>query len=358
MQFSVFPGYKWGNCLDHKALHKYDSLHVFEIYQYPGGKQVKKVNLVLASLIILATLNFYSCSEAEIVLDATPSMVVHYFDLPDEEIQTVDTKALVDIEYTWKLGPNFKAPGKNLRAFVHFRDNTGNLLRAEDGSTIQDDHDFEVPISKWKAEEDVVYTRKNFRFDDSLGNKYFLVKVYMGLYDPNTMDRATLNTDNEEENEGKAYHVATFRIRRNPKIYPRYNESWHGPEPENKEHRWTKETSFVTFIRDKKARAAKLVIEGHSPVEDLDVKEQRLSIYIHEKSPEFLITKEPIIFDGERLPLTAFPIPPELYENFLERDIRFIFEVDHAYLPSNDDKRDALGFQVLQMWLQPMNPEH
>jgi hypothetical protein len=151
--------------------------------------------------------------------------------------------------------------------------------------------------------------------------------------------------------------MATFRIRRNPKIYPRYNDTWHGPEPENENHRWSKKESVVTFLRDTQAPAAELWLSGHSPIEDLEAPEQRLWLYMHEKRPEFLITAEPLVFPAERVELMQIPIPVELYETYTDRDIRIIFEVDQVLLPDPTDERDVLGFRVHEMLLLPKNLE-
>lgn len=320
---------------------------------------MRKASLVIVALVILTTLSFNACFEGTTSLDVTPSLIIHYFDNPDDEVQTVDAGAYFDIEYTWKLGPDFKAPSKDYRAFVHFRDSTGNLLINEDGKTVQDDHDFPKPVSEWQAGEDIVYTRKRLQFEDSLGTRYFLVNVYVGFYDPANMDRVMLNSEDEESQESKSYLMGTFRIRRNPKIYPVYNDTWHGPEPEpNTKHRWSKKTSVVTFRRDKKISAADLWVEGHSPIEDLEASEQKLWIYVHEKKPEFLITSEPIVLKGERLSLTQIHIGPELYDSYTDRDIRLIFEVDQTLVPAGEDQRSELGFRVQELLLQPKNPEN
>lgn len=320
---------------------------------------MKKTSLFFSAIIILSALSFYACSNEVVRLDVTPSMVIHYFESPDDEIQTIDAGAYFDIEYTWKLGPGFKAPDKNYRAFVHFRDSTGNLLSMEKGKTVQDDHDFPVPISQWKAGEDIVYTRKRIKFDDNLGTKYFLVNMYIGIYDPDDMRRAILNGGDEESQETKSYLMGTFRIRRNNKIYPRFDNSWHGPEPApNEKHRWSKKISVATFPRDKRTNAVQLWLAGHSPVEDIEATEQKLWIYIHERKPEFLVTKEPFILKGERLSLTSIAIGPELYESYTDRDIRLIFEVDQTMKPTSDDERDVLGFRVQELLLQPMNSQN
>lgn len=315
--------------------------------------------IFLFALITATALTMASCSSGDISLDVTPSVIIHYFDRPDVDIQTVDAGAYFDMEYTWKVGPNFTPPANGkLRAFVHFRDSTGKLIVDSSGKTVQDDHDFEIPVSDWKAGEDIVYTRKRLRFDEELGSRNFIVNLYVGIYDPETLQRAELAVDEGTQPEERNYQVATFRIRKNPKIYPRFNDTWYGPEPPpNENHRWSKRESVVTFLRDPQVPSVELWLSGHSPVEDLDVPEQRLWIYIHEIRPEFLLGGKPIVFTGERLELTRIPIPVELYETYTDRDIRIIFVVDHVLLPDPDDERNELGFRVHELLLQPRNLE-
>ena len=315
--------------------------------------------IALFALITTVTLATMSCSSGDVRLDVTPSVVIHYFDRPNVDIQTVDAGAYFDMEYTWKVGPNFSPPSNGkLRAFVHFRDSTGKLIVDSEGNTVQDDHDFEIPVSDWKAGEDVVYTRKRLRFDEELGSRNFVVNLYIGIYDPETSNRAELTINEGTQPEERDYQVATFRIRKNPKIYPRFNDTWHGPEPApNEKHRWSKRESVVTFLRDQAVPSVELWISGHSPVEDLAAPEQKLWIYIHEKRPEFLLGGEPIVFIGERLELTRIPIPVELYETYTDRDIRIIFEVDEVLQPDPDDERTELGFRVHELLLQPRNLE-
>ena len=316
--------------------------------------------IILLALITSATMIAMSCSSGDVRLDVTPSVVIHYFDRPDVDIQTVDAGVYFDMEYTWKVGPNFTPPSNGkLRAFVHFRDSTGKLIVDDSGNTVQDDHNFEIPVSDWKAGEDVVYTRERFRFDEDLGSRNFVVNLYIGIYNPDTSSRAELTTNNDDTpREERDYHVATFRIRKNPKIYPRFNDTWHGPEPApNEGHRWSKRESVVTYLRDPQVPGVELWISGHSPVEDIEATEQRLWIYIHEKRPEFLIGGEPIVFTGERLELTQIPIPAELYETYTDRDIRIILEVDEVLLPDAADERNELGFRIHELLLQPRNQE-
>ena len=313
--------------------------------------------IYLFALIAVATMATMSCSSGDIRLDVTPSVVIHYFDRPDAEIQTVDAGVYFDMEYTWKVGSNFTPPSNGkLRAFVHFRDSTGNIIVDSNGNTVQDDHDFEVSVSDWKAGEDVVYTRKRLRFDEELGSRNFVVDLYVGIYDPATSNRAELTIAKGEQPEEYNYHMATFRIQKNPKIYPRFNDTWYGPEPApNQNHRWSKRESVVTYLRDPQVPAVELWISGHSPIEDLEATEQRLWIYIHEKRPEFLIGGEPMVFTGERLALTQIPISTELYETYTDRDIRIILEVDEVLLPASGDERNELGFRIHELLLQPRN---
>ena len=332
--------------------------------------------LILTALAASAAL-LVSCGEGQLRLDVTPSVMIHYFERPDSQEMTVDAGAYFDMEFTWKVGADFVPPkNENLRAFVHFRDSVGNMISDPDGNTLrirdvtgkmlavtlgktlQMDHDFEIPLTQWEAGKDIVYTFKRLKFDENLGNMNLLVNMYVGIYDPETSSRAELSVGGEPP-ENHAYKMATFRIRKNPKIYPRYNETWHGPEPAPHERRrWSDRVSEVTFLRDDLAPGAEIWLAGHSPIEDIaDQTEQKFWIYMHEKRPELLITKEPIILTKERFELTRIPIPKEIWQTYTDRDIKLIFELDPVFVTDATDARRELGFLVYELLLQPKNLE-
>lgn len=327
---------------------------------------MKKVIMLIFALVLTGL--FVACPNGDIRLDVTPSVEIHYFDRPGSQIPTIDSGAYFDMVYSWKVNENFNPVKTPLRAFVHFRDETGNLIQLENGKTLQDDHDFEKPVKDWKAGESVIYARKRMKFDENLGSRNFRVNMYVGIYNPENNKRAELTPASGEQPHDRAYLVATFNIRKNPKIYPIYNDSWNGPElPPNQQHIWSKKVSEVTFQRDRQATTAELWFSGHSPVEDFpmpekteggaepEVRSQKMWIYIHERKPEFLITKKPLVFTAERVPLTQILIPKELYETYNDRDIKIIFEVDKMLTPGEGDGRRELGFKILELLLLPKN---
>lgn len=323
--------------------------------------------MILIAAAALASVSI-ACSGGDIRLDVTPSVEIHYFDRPGSQTPTIDSGAYFDMVYVWKVKENFNPVKTPLRAFVHFRDETGNLILLEEGKTLQDDHDFEKPVKDWKAGESVIYARKRMKFDENLGSRNFRVNMYVGIYNPEDNRRAELTPASGEPPGNRAYLVATFNIQKNPKIYPIYNDTWNGPElPPNQKHIWAKQVSEVTFQRDRQAATVELWFSGHSPVEDFPladttpvgtepkVWEQRMWIYVHERKPEFLVVPEPLVFTAERVPLTQILIPRELYETYNDRDIKIIFEVDKILSPGEGDGRRELGFKILEMLLQPKN---
>lgn len=321
-------------------------------------------------IAILAVFTLSGCFDTEVELEAAPSVNILYPQPEDAELTRVDAEMEFAIEYAWKVGENFKAPGKNLRVFVHFVDENGNIIIGEDGSTIQDDHEPPIPVTEWKAGEDVVYSRSRLIFPESLGAPPTRLKILMGLYDMSDNERATLLLAEDIESKNKSYLVETIEVTTNPTLNPIFNESWHGPEPGGDTMpRWTKKESTVTFIREPWIEAADLWVAGHSPIEDLgdSVDYQRLSIYIHEKKPENIITGSPLVFAkpdidikdkrnyyrGERLHLTRIPLPQHLFDTNMDQSIKLIIEVDRFYTPGGDDDRQELGFRFDTMYLNP-----
>jgi hypothetical protein len=329
---------------------------------------VQKAVTVIFVLFICVGLS--GCLDTGMKLDVTPSAVIHYYNPPGNALTIVDTGAYFDIEYSWKVGEDFVPPQKDLTVFVHFVNSSGNIIIAEDGKTVQDDHEPPVPVTQWKPGQNIVYTRNQVSFPKDIGGRGNEIKMYVGLFDPETYDRAELNSSDETPEKNKAYLVQTILLKDNPYIHPLFDETWHGPEP-NKAgvNRWTKKESTVLFNRYPQAEAAELWISGHSPIEDLDpeIESQTLSIYIHEKKPEFLITEKPIkfvrpgakeadnklIFAGERLRPTRLPIPQDLYETYSDQPIKFIIEVNQYLTPASPDNREQLGFQFETMVLVP-----
>jgi hypothetical protein len=312
---------------------------------------------------LAAALFMIACPSGDVRLDVTPKLVVHYFKPSDERLLSIDAGAYVDLEYTWEVGPNFAPPTGDLRAFVHFRDSSGKLIEYAPGKTLQDDHDITPPPRKWKAGEDVVepavgVERPMFKIPDSIGGQNYIVTAYVGLYDPKTRHRAELTWSEGDQPKDRAYPVARFHVRRNREkyIYPEYDTTWNGPEPDNYQVRWSKKTSVATFRRYPKAEAAELILAGHSPAEDLK-EPQELSIYIHEKRDDLLVAK--IKFDGERVLPTRVPISKELFsrEEFAGSFVKIIFDVDKILTPPEGDIRGELGFEFHELLLLPKDPE-
>lgn len=318
--------------------------------------------LILAAVAAAAFL-LVACPAGEVRLDVTPKLVIHYFKPSDEKLISVDAGAYVDLEYTWVVGNNYAPPQENMRAFVHFRDSNGKLIEFAPGKTLQDDHDINPPPSKWKAGEDVVdpgtpAERRMFKVPENIGGQNYIVTVYTGLYNPDNNRRAILSLPEGDQPEDRAYPVARFHIRRNREkyLYPEFDTTWNGPEPDNYQVRWSTKSSVATFRRYPKAEAAELILAGHSPAEDLG-EAQHLSIYIHEKRDDLLVAR--LTFDHERVLPTRVPIRKELFshEEFPGSFVKIIFEVDKVMPPPEGDSRSELGFEFHELLLLPRDPQ-
>lgn len=306
--------------------------------------------------LIAVAVTLLSCGAGEANLGGTsekgvtPELTIHYYGSSKAKTLTVDAGAFVDLEYTWRVGADFEAPDADLRAFVHFRDSEGNLIEYEPSKTFQDDHDIYPAPKNWKPGEPVVYTREMFKIPESIGGDNYEVTAVVGLYDPKTNRRAQLFWPGAQPND-RAYEVTRFNVRKNRKIFPHWNESWHGPEPPDYTKRWSKRESSVTFERDRKAKSVELVIAGHSPSEELEG-DQLMRIYLHKKDPEFLVDE--LTFARERINPTRIAIKDDLYnhEEFKKTHVRVIFELDPILRPTNEP-RTELGFLFHDLLLLP-----
>lgn len=322
---------------------------------------MRRCLLLAAALIAAAVLS--ACPPVDDRLDVTPSLVVHYFKSSEEGLLSVDAGAYIDLEYAWKVGPDYLPPDKELRAFVHFRDATGKLIEAEPGKTLQDDHDIKPPPRKWRPGQAIIYPSspdecRLFKIPANIGGQNYIVTVWAGLYDPETNRRARLSWPGDEEPENREYQLARFHVGRDrvQSLYPEYDTTWNGPEHGKPNWRWSKKVSTATFLRYPAAEAADLVFAGHSPAEEIGG-EQHMSIYIHEKTEELRVTR--LTFDRERIPPTRVSIPKELFshESYVGKYVRIIFEVDELRSSESEDAREELGFEFHEMVLLPKEPQ-
>ena len=315
---------------------------------------VLRFAIVGAALAAAAVL--VACPPGDIRLDVTPSLVIHYYQRPDARVAVVDAGAYVDFEFTWRVGANYSPPGEPVRAFVHFRDNTGGMIEPQPSQTFQIDHDIHPNPSSWQPGRDVVYTLPMIKIPEEIGGRNYRVDAFLGLYNLDSRRRAELAWPTGAQPEDRAYPVASFRVRNNPRIFPDFDDTWNGPEPlPHHNRRWSRRESVATFTRDPNAPAAELIIAGHSPAEEIEG-DQQMWIYIHDTEERFLLPDMPLTFSAERVLPRRIPIPQDLYQTNSDRDIRIFFVVDKLRPPNPGDSRSELGFEFHELLLLPREP--
>ena len=323
-------------------------------------KEVVKVRRTLAGIAALGVIAaLTACPPAEISLDVTPMMTVHYIK-PGKDILTVDAGLPIELEYTWEVGDAYEPPPVEMRAFVHFRGIDGEMILQADGTTLQDDHNITPPPSEWKPGMSVLGQEREkgyigVIFPEAPDGESYLVMVEMGLYNPDDGRRAALKWPGEQI-ENRAYPVMRFNVRSDRKecIVPTFESSWHGPEPGTENVRWSAKESVVSFRRYPRAEAAELYFSGHSPCMDIEEPHvQKLWIYAHEVRDDLLVGE--FEFTDEQAELTSVFVPAKLYSNeeFFGPRINFVFVVDRLLKTGEEDPRGELGFMVYKLWLAP-----
>ena len=318
---------------------------------------MRRILASFAALGLAASLT--ACPPADISLDVTPRLTIHYIK-PGKDILSIDAGQLIDFEYTWEVGESYEPPPVEMRAFVHFRDVNGNMILGKDGEPFQDDHDITPPPSEWKPGMSVLDQtgtpgRQLLSFPEGPNGESYLVKAYVGLYNPDDGRRALLNWP-EESPENRAYLIASFNVRsdRVECIFPTFESSWHGPEPGTENVRWSQRESVVSFRRYPRAEAAELFFAGHSACEDIEPPNvQKLWIYAHEVRDDLLVAE--FEFTDEDVEMTSVFVPARLYSNeeFFGPRVNFVFVVDRMLKTSEDDPRGELGFMVTKLRLAP-----
>ena len=108
------------------------------------GRASRRLALALIAVAVVAGCKRRTPAE---VADVTPSLSVNRTRAP--------LGSAVEVTYTWNVGPTFKKPDQNYRAFVHFMDSHNVIL-------FGDDHVPTPPPSAWEPGKTYSYTRTVF----------------------------------------------------------------------------------------------------------------------------------------------------------------------------------------------------
>ena len=236
------------------------------------------------------------------------------------------------ITYRFQVLPNATFDA-DYAVFVHVMDPEGEKLW-------QDDHQPQVPTSKWQAGQTIEYTRTVF-----VPNYPYVGEAIMrlGLYNPATGRRLTLQG---EEVSRQEYVVARMHLLpQSENIYLINKDGWHPQEidPNNpaSEWQWTKKAAIISFRNPK--RDSTFYLEWDARV-DLFNPYQQVTVSI---------AGQPIgtfAADSKERKLTTFPISVAQLGPGDMTDI--VIEVDRTFTPGGGDTRE-LGLRVFHTFIEP-----
>ncbi|MEQ1759485.1 MAG: hypothetical protein ABL986_14285 [Vicinamibacterales bacterium] len=163
----------------------------------------------------------------------------------------------IEMNYRFFVRPGVSLP-KDYTVFVHLIDADGQLMWT-------DDHQPDVPTSRWKAGETVGYSRTmfipKFPYEGA-------TDVHVGLYSPATGERVKMDAEPIGQ---RKYRVASFDLQLqsdDPLVV--FTEGWHDAEASgedsNIEWRWTRKVGTLTFKNP--MRDATLFLQLDQPLAD------------------------------------------------------------------------------------------
>ncbi|MEQ1759915.1 MAG: hypothetical protein ABL986_16485 [Vicinamibacterales bacterium] len=209
-----------------------------------------RVSLLSVSLIVGLLVS--GCSrpaDTDPALVATPEVTLDRAEAP--------VASPIEMKYRFVVLPGASLP-KDYTVFVHFIDADGELMWT-------DDHQPEVPTSRWKPGEAVEYSRTMFipKFPYE-GATY----VDVGLYSLSTGERVKMDGEAIGQRE---YRVASFNLQlQSDAPFVVFTEGWHDAEVSGEgssiEWQWTRKVGTLAFKNP--MRDAVLFLQVDQPLAD------------------------------------------------------------------------------------------
>ena len=244
--------------------------------------------------------------------------------------ERVPIGSAVTLTYKFQVAPNASID-KNYYVFVHVLDPEGEQMW-------DDDHLPSVPTSQWKPGQTVEYSRTIF-----VPNYPYIGEaiVRLGLYDPTTGNRLTLNAQDLSRRE---YLVKKFQLLPSSEnIFLVMKDGWHPAEVDAKnpanEWQWTKKTATLSFRNPKKDSTFYLDYDARP---DLFNPPQHVTVKIGDK----VITD--FAADAKGRSLRIFPISAD--QLGVADMVDLVFDVDKTFAPGAGDPRQ-LGIRVYHTYL-------
>jgi hypothetical protein len=166
----------------------------------------------------------------------------------------------VDVRYRFTIPAGAQPIDENHKVFVHFLDSNGELMWT-------DDHEPELPTSRWTPGETVEYTRTMFiPIYPYVGE----TTVRLGLYSPESGRRLRLEGSHGGQ---RAYDVGQIELLpQSENVFLIYKEGWHPAEVARDnvavEWQWTRKEAVIAFRNPKRDATFYLHLDGRSDLFD------------------------------------------------------------------------------------------
>jgi hypothetical protein len=284
---------------------------------------LKRVSVVLSSLVLVLPLSACSRKEANEPPVATPTLTLSR--------QKVPIGSPLQLTYRFEMAPDAKIDG-DYWVFVHVLEPDGERLWVED-------HLPPTPTSTWKPGQKIEYTRTVF-----VPNYPYIgaAVVRLGLYSPKTNQRLALGG---EEVSRREYLVTKFELLpQSENIFLIYKEGWHPAEVSsddpNTEWQWTKKSATISFKNPRKDATFYLQYAARTdkfaPPQQVTIKVagQPVGTFTADAKDRVLVT----------FPITAAQLGPA--------DVtELTIDVDRTFVPGGTDVRE-LGIQVFHAFVE------
>jgi hypothetical protein len=237
------------------------------------------------------------------------------------------------VTYKFEVLPNATFDADYV-VFVHVLDPDGEKLW-------QDDHPPSVPTTQWKAGQVIEYTRMIF-----VPNYPYIgdANVRIGLYDPATAKRLTLNATEASRQE---YVVGKLQLLpQSENIFLIYKDGWHPQEVDANnpatEWQWMKKVGMISFKNPK--RDSTFYLEWDARV-DLFNPPQQVTVKVGGQP----IATFPA--NAKDRVLTTLPITAAQFGSGEMAEITI--EVDRTFTPGGGGDTRELGIRVFHAFVEP-----
>jgi hypothetical protein len=248
----------------------------------------------------------------------------------------------VEMTYGFAVAPDAPAFAEDYWVFVHFLDDTGELMWT-------DDHQPPTPTREWKPGSAIEYQRTMFipKFP-YVGETH----VEMGLFLPDTGARLPLAGQTEGQ---RAYRVATFNMRlQTDNLFVIFRDGWHdaevGGDATSREWQWSRKEAVLAFRNP--GRSVRLYLEADQPGAAMFSEPQHVELRIGQT----VVGMFTMPATGAGL-IERIEIPADRLGT--GETVELTLSVDKTFVPaevpgSNSSDPRELGLRVFRAFVQPI----